>query len=123
MSREGSPTLAPPVHWLFKSTPRGVACLGIEVYPDGDYWVYDSPTGTYTAGHADKGKWHAVYDQYVADGYVPEAAAKLAGWVPQSWSRQPPRPPWAWARHLARARLAAILVTIIAAIIAMLVWR
>jgi hypothetical protein len=32
------------VHWLFKPMPDGVACLGIEIFPDGDYWVYDSPT-------------------------------------------------------------------------------
>jgi hypothetical protein len=112
------------VQWLFKPTSRGLDCLGIEVFPDGDYWVYDSPTGTYAAGHADKGKWQLVYDQYVADGYVPEAAAKARGLVPPSWSRQPPRPPWAAARRAARMRLAVVfLVTGLAALLGILGWR
>jgi hypothetical protein len=94
------------LYWMFKPMPGGVACLGIEVFPDGDYWVYDSPTGTYSAGHRDKGKWRAVYDEYRAQGYVPEDAAKAAGLIPQSWTRQPPRPPWAGIQRRARRRFA-----------------
>jgi hypothetical protein len=111
------------VHWLFKAMPRGVACLGIEVYPNGDYWVYDSPTGTYAAGHADKGKWRVVYDEYLADGYVPEAVAKASGLVPVSWSRQPPRPPWAAARRIARLRLAVLVLLALLGTLLAIAWR
>jgi hypothetical protein len=54
-------TDGPQVHWLFKPTSGGFALFGIEVFPGGDYWVHESPTGTYAAGHGDKGKWRVVY--------------------------------------------------------------
>jgi hypothetical protein len=116
-------TGTPQVHWLFKTTPGGLACLGIEVLPGGDYWVYDSPTGTYAAGHAEKGKWREVYDQYLADGYVPEAVAKAHGLVPVSWSRQPPRPPWAAARRITRLRLAGLALLALLGTVLAIAWR
>lgn len=64
------------LHWLFKPMPDGVACLGIEIFPDGDYWVYDSPSGTYAAGHADKGKWRKV-----ADSAQRRARRRFALWL------------------------------------------
>jgi hypothetical protein len=112
---------ATQVHWLFKPTPQGVSCLGIQVFPDGDYWVYDSPTGTYAAGHADRGRWRAVYERYVADGYVAERDAKATGLVAPSWTRQPPNPPWARQRRIARLRAAAVLVMLLATA-GILVW-
>ena len=109
------------VHWLFKPTSGGFTRLGIEVFPGGDYWVYDSPTGTYAAGHRDKGKWRAVYEEYLAEGYVPEREAKAMGLVPESWAEQPPRPPWAGKTQKARLRLAASLLLLLATA-GMLAW-
>jgi hypothetical protein len=109
------------VHWLFKAIPQGFTCLGIQVFPGGDYWVFDSPTGTYAAGHADKGKWRAVYEQYLADGYVSERDAKAVGLVPPSWTRQPPSPPWARRTRVAR-RWGAFVLLMMLAILGMAVW-
>ena len=97
------------VHWLFRPSGKNLSCLGIQVFPDGDYLVIDSPTGTYMAGHADRGRWRLEHDRYVAEGYIPELEAKAAGLVSESWSRQPPPPPWVRKRHIARAVGVAVL--------------
>ena len=78
----------PQAHWLFKPAKDEPSCLCIVEFEDGDYWVFDSPTGTYAAGHADRGKWRLVEENYLADGYVPEAQAKANGLIP-SWPAVP----------------------------------
>jgi hypothetical protein len=114
----------PQLHWLFKPSSGGFVHLGIEVLPDGDYWVYDSPTGTYAAGHGDKGKWRVVYEQYLAEGYVSEHEAKATGLVPPSWTRLAPSPPWARRRRIGRVWATAIVLGLLAtsAVLAWLSW-
>ena len=103
-------------HWLFKATGSGLSCVGIQVFADGDYLVIDSPTGTYLAGHADRGKWRLEHDRYVGQGYVPELEAKAAGLIPESWNRQPPRPPWERKRRVARIVGVAVLTILLAGV-------
>jgi hypothetical protein len=98
------------IHWLFKATGSGVFCLGIQVFADGDYRVIHSPTGTYLAGHADRGKWRLEHDRYVGQGYVPESEAKAAGLIPESWNKQPPPPPWVRKKRIARVVGLAVLM-------------
>jgi len=105
------------IHWLFKPTGQGLSCLGIQVFADGDYLVIDSPTGTYLAGHRDRGKWHWELDRYVGEGYVPEREAKAAGLIPESWNRQPPPPPWLRKTRIARLVGLAILMILLASVI------
>src|SRR5262249_33861906 len=53
-------------HWLFKN-PRGrLSCVCILEYEDGDYWVFDSPSGTYAARHTDRRTWPSLEDRYPA---------------------------------------------------------
>jgi hypothetical protein len=113
----------PPVaHWLFKSVNDELLCLCILEYDDGDYWVFDSPTGTYAAGHADRGKWRLVEETYLSRGYVREAQAKANGLIPLSWSRSIPDPDAKWQQGL-RRRVGAILVLIVVVVLAWVVIR
>jgi hypothetical protein len=109
------------VHWLFRGAGAAQPeCMGIQVFSDGDYQVIDSPTGTYMGGHADRGKWRREYDRYLALGYVPEAEAKAAGLIPQSWSREAPSPPWMARRAKGRLWLIATASIVIALLGALL---
>jgi len=105
------------IHWLFKAAGEGVSGLGIQVFADGDYLVMDSPTGTYLAGHADRGKWRLEYDRYVGQGYVSESEAKAAGLIPESWHGEPPPPGWVRKRRTARVVGLAVLLTLLAGLI------
>jgi hypothetical protein len=108
----------PQAHWLFKSANDGLSCLCILEYGNGDYWVFDSPTGTYAAGHADRGKWRLVEESYLAGGYVREAQAKANGLIPPSWSRSIPDPDAKWRQKFRRRRVAAVLVLIVVLVLA-----
>jgi hypothetical protein len=105
------------IYWLFKATGKGLSCLGIQVVPDGDYLVIDSPTGTYLAGHADRGKWRLEHDRYVDHGYLPELEAKAAGLIPESWKRQPPAPPWVRKRRVVSVAGVAVLMILLAGLV------
>src|SRR5437870_48731 len=47
----------PEAYWLFKRVADSVKCLCILELANGDYWIIDSPTGTYMSGHADRWHW------------------------------------------------------------------
>lgn len=100
-------------HWLFKPANGEPSSLCILEYDDGDYWVFDSPTGTYAAGHADRGKWQLEEESYLAKGYVREAEAKASGLIPASWSRATPDPEALWQRKFRMRRAAALLGLIV----------
>jgi hypothetical protein len=108
----------PQAHWLFKPAKDEPSCLCIVEFEDGDYWVFDSPTGTYAAGHADRGKWRLVEENYLANGYVREAQAKANGLIPSSWSRSTPGPEPMWQRKFRRRRAVALLVLFVVFVLA-----
>src|SRR5947209_20615902 len=47
----------PEAYWLFKRVADSVKRLCILELANGDYWIIDSPTGTYMSGHADRWHW------------------------------------------------------------------
>jgi hypothetical protein len=109
---------APHAHWLFRPGDGDPSCVCILEYEDGDYWVIDSPTGTYASGHADRGKWRIEEERYLAQGYIREAQAKANGLIPSSWSRATPDPEAEWQRRFRRRRVAALLVLIVVLVVA-----
>jgi hypothetical protein len=112
MDREMA-SVPPQAHWLFKPTAGEPACLCIVVYADGDYWVFGSPSGSYSAGHADKGRWRLVEEGYLREGYVREAEAKATGLIPSEWSRPTPDPEASWQRTFRRRRAVGLLVLVV----------
>lgn len=108
----------PEAHWLFKRGADNVACLCILELADGDYWVIDSPTGTYMSGHRDRGHWQLAEAEYLAQGYVRELEAKSQGLIPPSWNRARPDPIRLVARrHRLRALiLVALIITAVVAL-------
>jgi hypothetical protein len=109
---------APQAHWFFKSEAKGVTSLCVLVLADGDFWVVDSPTGTYLSGHAERGKWRAAAAQYLAEGYVAESQAREQGLISASWSRPAPDP--ASLRPRAITHTTVILVLIIVALVVLI---
>ena len=105
-------------HWLFRSTGGEPSCLCILEYEDGRYWVFDSPTGTYASGHADRGKWRLEEERYLARGYVREAEAKASGLIPSNWYGAPPDPEVLWQRKLRMRRALAILIVTLVVVLA-----
>jgi hypothetical protein len=118
-----SDTPAPRPHWLFKPDRRGPSCLCILELADGDYWVVDSPTGTYRAGHADRGKWEVAEEEYVAKGYVREEQAKAIGLIPRTWCHAVPNPEASARGRVVRVLALLILVAGLAALLAAVVPR
>jgi hypothetical protein len=88
----------PEANWLFKRVADSVKCLCILELANGDYWVVDSPTGTYMSGHADRWHWRLAEAEYLAQGYVREFEAKSRGFISPSWSRATPSRPWSCSR-------------------------
>ena len=117
MARRGPPQ----AHWLFRPAEDEPSCLCILEYGDGDYWVFDSPTGNYAAGHADRGEWRLEEEHYLAKGYVREAQAKAIGLIPPWWSRATPDPEALWQRAFRRRRVVALLVLIAVLVLAWVV--
>ncbi len=109
---------APRAHWLFRPVNGESSCLCILEYEDRDYWVFDSPTGTYAAGHADRGKWRLAEESYLAKGYVREAQAKASGLIPSSWCRAAPDPEALCQRKFQIRRTVALLVLIVVLVLA-----
>jgi hypothetical protein len=114
----------PEAHWLFKRVADSMKCLCILELANGDYWVIDSPTGTYMAGHADRGQWHLAEAEYLAQGYVREFEAKSRGLIPPSWSRATPDATQLVARrHRVRATILMLLIITAVVILALFVPR
>jgi hypothetical protein len=106
---------------LFRPTEGEPSCLCIVEYEDGDYWVFDSPTGTYAAGHAERGKWRLEEQSYLAMGYVREVEAKATGLIPSSWSRATPDRDAMWQRTFRRRRAIGLLVLIVVLVLVLVV--
>lgn len=116
--------MTPEAHWLFKRAADSVACLCILELANGDYWVIDSPTGTYMSGHKDRGHWRRAEAEYLAQGYVREPEAKSQGLIPPSWSRATPDPiALVGRRHRVRAMILAVLVIAAVVVLALFVPR
>jgi hypothetical protein len=114
----------PEAHWLFKRVADSVECLCVLELTNDDYWVVDSPTGTYMSGHADRGRWHQAEAEYLAQGYVREFEAKSRGLIPPSGSQATPDPTRLVARrHRVRATMIALLVITAVVILALFVPR
>jgi hypothetical protein len=109
---------------LFKPGNPEPSSLCVLELPDGDYWVIDSPTGTYRAGHADRGKWRLVEQDYLARGYIREAEAKASGLIPSSWSRATPDPELSWQqrRRVWREVTLLVLLAVLIGMLAFVVW-
>ncbi|PYM69922.1 MAG: hypothetical protein DME03_21705 [Candidatus Rokuibacteriota bacterium] len=113
----------PEAYWLFKRVADSVKCLCVLELANGDYWVIDSPTGTYMSGHADRWHWRLAEAEYLAQGYVREFEAKSRGLIPPSWSRATPDPTRLVARHRVRATILMLLIITAAVMLALFVPR
>jgi hypothetical protein len=110
-------------HWLFKPAADRVISLCILELANGDYWVVDSPTGTYMAGHRDRGNWSLVEAEYLAQGYVRESEAKARGLIPAAWSRATPTPAPVAQRHRWHASILLLVIMVAAVLLALFVPR
>lgn len=113
----------PRPHWLFAPGDGEPSCLCILELPGGEYWVVDSPTGTYRSGHADRGKWRQAEQGYLAQGYIPEAAAKAQGLITGEWTRAVPSPEQGGRRRAMHAVGLLFVIAVLAAMLAVAIPR